>query len=197
MTEQDTGVLLLSASSAAAVDWVRGGVVPCHVVEHPTWSIIVPAGSSTVTAAPYDDALTVLAARHTGNRLAPAIGLFSMGDTAVLTARASGRSPIRWALRAPDREVVRGPRLPPLAPEDLHRALSGNPGARMVPIREIRALWGRTDLTHLEWLDEVMTVLGLPGARLLDGSDTALGPVIAPDERAVSTFESVVKDVHQ
>ncbi|MEN3123215.1 hypothetical protein N5P18_13770 [Janibacter terrae] len=197
MTEPDRGVVLLSASSAAAVDWVRGGVVPCHVVEHPTWSIVVPATSATVTAAPYDDALTVLAARHTGARLAPAIGFFRIGDTAVVTARAPGRSPIRWALRAPDREIVRGPQLPPLAPEDLHRALSAGSGARLVPIREIRALWRRTDLTHLEWLDEAMTVLGLPGARLLDGSDTALGPVIAPDERAVSTFESVVKDVHQ
>ena len=54
-----------------------------------------------------------------------------------------------------------------------------------------------TDLTHLEWLVEVVTVLGLPGGRALDGSDGALGPVISPDESAVRAFESVVKDVHQ
>ena len=143
-----------------------------------------------------DDALTVLASRHAGPRLTPAIGLFVMDDTAVLTAR-SGRSPVRWALRSADREIVRGPRLPPLSPEDLHRTLAGNPAVREVPIREVRALWGRTDLTHVEWLVEVATVLGLPGSRVLDGADDSLGPVISPDESAVRAFESVVKDVHQ
>lgn len=196
MTQQGRGVVLLAASSASAVEWVRRGVVPCHVLEHSAWSIVVPATRASVTAAPYDDALTLLASRHVGPRLTPSIGLFAMDDTAVVTARA-GRSPARWALRAADREIVRGPRLPALTPEDLHRTLAGNPGAREVPIREVRALWGRTDLTHLEWLAEVVTVLGLPGGRALDGSDGALGPVISPDESAVRAFESVVKDVHQ
>lgn len=196
MTQQGRGVVLLAASSASAVEWVRRGVVPCHVLEHSAWSIVVPATRASVTAAPYDDALTLLASRHVGPRLTPAIGLFAMDDTAVVTARA-GRSPARWALRAADHEIVRGPRLPALTPEDLHRTLAGIPGAREVPIREVRALWGRTDLTHLEWLVEVVTVLGLPGGRALDGSDGALGPVISPDESAVRAFESVVKDVHQ
>lgn len=196
MTQQGRGVVLLAASSASAVEWVRRGVVPCHVLEHSAWSIVVPATRASVTAAPYDDALALLASRHVGPRLTPSIGLFAMDDTAVVTARA-GRSPARWALRAADREIVRGPRLPALTPEDLHRTLAGNSGAREVPIREVRALWGRTDLTHLEWLVEVVTVLGLPGGRALDGSDGALGPVISPDESAVRAFESVVKDVHQ
>lgn len=196
MTQQGRGVVLLAASSASAVEWVRRGVVPCHVLEHSAWSIVVPATRASVTAAPYDDALTLLASRHVGPRMTPAIGLFAMDDTAVVTARA-GRSPARWALRAADREIVRGPSLPPLTPEDLHRTLAGNPGAREVPIGEVRALWARTDLTHLEWLVEVVTVLGLPGGRALDGSDGALGPVISPDESAVRAFESVVKDVHQ
>ena len=196
MTQQGRGVVLLAASSASAVEWVRRGVVPCHVLEHSAWSIVVPATRASVTAAPYDDALTLLASRHVGPRLTPSIGLFAMDDTAVVTTRA-GRSPARWALRAADREIVRGPRLPALTPEDLHRTLAGNPGAREVPIREVRALWGRTDLTHLEWLVEVVTVLGLPGGRALDDSDGALGPVISPDESAVRAFESVVKDVHQ
>ena len=196
MTQQGRGVVLLAASSASAVEWVRRGVVPCHVLEHSAWSIVVPATRASVTAAPYDDALTLLASRHVGPRLTPSIGLFAMDDTAVVTTRA-GRSPARWALRAADREIVRGPRLPALTPEDLHRTLAGNPGAREVPIREVRALWGRTDLTHLEWLVEVGTVLGLPGGRALDGSDGALGPVISSAESAVRAFESVVKDVHQ
>ncbi|GAA8848428.1 hypothetical protein DUHN55_26540 [Helicobacter pylori] len=196
MTQQGRGVVLLAAPAARAVEWVRSGVVPCHVLQHAAWSIVVPAASTSVTAAPYDDALTVLASRHAGPRLTPAIGLFVMDDTAVLTAR-SGRSPVRWALRSADREIVRGPRLPPLSPEDLHRTLAGNPAVREVPIREVRALWGRTDLTHVEWLVEVATVLGLPGSRVLDGADDSLGPVISPDESAVRAFESVVKDVHQ
>ena len=154
------------------------------------------AATNSVTAAPYDDALTVLASRHVPSPMAPSIGLFEIGDAAVVTARAPGRAPIRWALRAADREVVRGPQLPPLSPEDLHRTLSSHPAARQVPIRQVRSLWGRTDLTHAEWLVEVTTVLGLPGARIIGGADTDLGPVIRPDARSVSAFESVVKDVH-
>ena len=46
-------------------------------------------------------------------------------------------------------------------------------------------------------LVEVTAVLGLPGGRVLDGTDTHLGPVIAPHARSVTGFESVVKDVHQ
>lgn len=196
MSQQGRGVVLLAASSASAVEWVRRGVVPCHVLEHSAWSIVVPATAASAAVAPYDDACTVLASRHVGPRLTPAVGLFVIDDTAVLTARA-GRSPVRWALRSVDREIVRGPQLPPLTPEDLHRTLSGNAGARQVPIREVRALWERADLSHTEWLVEVATVLGLPGGRVLDGTDTALGPVISPDESAVRAFESVVKDVHQ
>lgn len=196
MTQQGRSVVLLSASSARAVDWVRRGVVPCHVLDHTAWSIVVPATVTTAAAPPYDDALTVLAARHAPTPIAPAIGLFAIDDAAVITARAPGRSPIRWALRAADREIVRGPHLPPLTPEDLHRALAGNPGAREVPIAAVRALWRRTDLTHREWLVEAATVLALPAAAILDGSDTDLGPVISPDERSVNVFESVVKDVH-
>ena len=198
MTQQGRGVVLLSASSARAVEWVRRGVVPCHVLEHSSWSIVVPATPETAAAPPYDDALTVLASRHVGSQLAPSIGLFEMGDTAVITARAPGRAPVRWALRAADREVVRGPQLPPLSPEDVHRTLAtgAGAGAGQVPIRGIRALFARTDLTHLEWLVEACAVLALPAGRVLDGSDTALGPVIAPDARSVQAFDSVVKDVH-
>lgn len=190
--------MLLSASSARAVEWVRHGVVPCHVLEHSSWSIVVPATPGSAAAPPYDDALTVLASRHVASPMAPSIGLFEIGDAAIVTARAPGRSPVRWALRAADRAIVRGPQLPPLSPEDLHRTLATGAaaGAREVPIREIRGLFARTDLTHLEWLVEACAVLGLPAGRVLDGSDTALGPVIAPDARAVQAFESVVKDVH-
>ncbi|MDN5716378.1 MAG: hypothetical protein L0G89_04005 [Janibacter sp.] len=197
MTQQDRGVVLLSASSARAVEWVRRGVVPCHVLEHSAWSIVVPATSASAAAAPYDDALTVLASRHVPSPSAPAIGLFEIGDTAVITARAPGRSPTRWALRAADREIVRGPQLPPLSPEDLHRALATGSAALEVPIAGIRGLWTRSDLTHHEWLVEATAVLGLPAGRVLDGSDTELGPVIAPNPRSVQDFESAVKDVHQ
>ena len=88
MTQQGRGVVLLAASSASAVEWVRRGVVPCHVLEHSAWSIVVPATRASVTAAPYDDALALLASRHVGPRLTPSIGLFAMDDTAVVTARA-------------------------------------------------------------------------------------------------------------
>lgn len=197
MRQPGRGVVLLSATAVSAVEWVRRGVVACHVLEHPSWSLVVPAAPGTATTAPYDDALTVLASRHVGSRIAPSVGLFLIEDTAVLTARAPGRGATRWALRAADRHLLAGRDLPALTPEALHRTLATGAPARRVPVREVRELWARTDLTHTEWLVEVTTVLGLPGARVLDGSDTDLGPVIQPDARSVTAFESVVKDVHQ
>lgn len=197
MSQSGRGAVVLSAGAASAVEWVRDGVVPCHVLEHPSWSVVVPAVASTSVAAPYDDALMVLASRHIASRLAPAVGLFHIDDTAVLTARASGRGTTRWALRAADREIVAGPQLPPLTPARLHRVLGSAAPAREVPMREVRELWGRVDLPHEEWLVEAATVLGLPGARVLAGTDLDLGPVIQPGPRSVPAFESVIKDVHQ
>lgn len=197
MSRAGTGVVCLSASAASAADWVRRGVVPCHVLEHASWSVVVPARAVSAAAAPYDDALSVLASRHVGPRLSPAIGLFRFDDVAVLTARAAGRGETRWALRDADGVVVDGPDLPPLTPEDLHRTIAGAGPSRRIPVREVRELWVRSDLTHDEWLLEVTAVLGLPGGRVLDGTDTHLGSVIAPHTRSVAGFESAVKDVHQ
>ena len=47
MTQQGRGVVLLAASSASAVEWVRRGVVPCHVLEHSAWSIVGPGLASS------------------------------------------------------------------------------------------------------------------------------------------------------
>lgn len=197
MSQPGRGAVFLSAPAARAVEWVRRGVVPCHVLEHASWSVVVPAAGTSAAAAPYDDALTVLASRDVGSRLAPMIGLFLIDDVAAVTARASGRGPTRWALRGVDRAVVAGPNLPGLSPEHLHRVLGSGAPVRGVPVREVRNLWQRVDLAHDEWLVEVTAVLGLPGGRVLDGTDTDLGPVIPPAARSVTTFESVVKDVHQ
>lgn len=198
MSQSSRGVVVLSASATAATEWVRGGVVPCHVLAHPSWSVVVPAAGSTAVAAPYDDALTVLASRHVPPRLAPAFGLFRIEDTAVLTARAAGvRAVTRWALRSADGELVASRQLPRLTPESVHRVLGTAAHAREVPVRAVRELWERVDLGHEEWLVEAATVLGLPGARVLAGTDTELGPVVRPAPRSVPAFESVIKDVHQ
>lgn len=197
MSQAGRGALFLSASASDAVGWVRRGVVPCHVLEHAAWSVVVPAVASTPVAAPYDDAQTVLASRQVSSRMAPSIGLFHIEDAAVVTARGAGRSPTRWALRSSEHALVAGPDLPALSPEGLHRVLGSAAPRREVRVREVRDVWRRADLTHREWLVEVATTLGLPGTRVLDGTDTALGPVIGPTTRSVSAFESVIKDVHQ
>lgn len=191
-----TGIVLLAASAVSSAEWVRRGVVACHVLEHPAWTVVTPADDRSATGEPYDDALTVLASRHVGPRIAPAIGLFVIDDAAVVTAQGGGwRAVKRWALRDRERRFVRGPELPPLRPEDLHRVLASTEPRRRVAMSDLTALWRRTDLTHLEWVIEATRVLGLPGGRVLDGTDDALGPRIAPDARSVGAFESVVKDV--
>ena len=197
MSQAGRGALFLSANASDAVGWVRRGVVPCHVLEHAAWSVVVPAVTSTPVTAPYDDAQTVLASRQVSARMAPSIGLFHIEDVAVVTARGAGRSTTRWALRSSDHAVVAVPELPPLSPDGLHRVLGSGARRREVRVREVRDLWRRADLTQREWLVEVATVLGLPGTRVLDGTDTALGPVVGPAPRTVGAFESVVKDVYQ
>lgn len=202
-TSRDAGLVLLSGTAASAAEWVRGGVVPCHVAEHSgqtPWALVTPAVAGTAAQEPYDEALTLLAARHVGPRLAPTIGLFVLDGAAVLTAQGGGwRAVRRWALRDEQRRVVRGPDLPPLRPSDLHRVLATSAGARageLVHVSEVERLWGRTDLTAREWVVEVTRVLRLPGGRVLDGTDAHPGPRVDPDARAVASFESVVKDVH-
>lgn len=197
MSQSGRGAVFLSASAERATEWVRGGVVPCHVIEHAAWSIVVPAVARTEVEAPYDDALTVLASRYVGTRLAPAIGLFRIDDVVAVTARAAGRAPTRWALRAEDGAIVPGPDLPRLTPDGLHRALGSGAPTREIPVRAVRELWARRDLSHDAWLVEAATVLGLPGARVVSGADTDLGRVVLPTARSISTFESAVKDVHQ
>ncbi|GAB3115462.1 hypothetical protein GCM10027055_23350 [Janibacter alkaliphilus] len=190
------GLVLLSGGAARAAEWVRRGVVPCHVGEHPAWTMVTPASAVTAAAAPYDDALTLLASRHVGPRQSPTIGLFVIDDAAVITAQAAGwRTVRRWALRGVEREVRPGPELPALRPQDLHRVLASAAPQRRIRLAEITDLWRRTDLTQREWLVEAAQVLGLPGARVLSGQDPAPGPRIDPDPRAVGAFETVVKDV--
>lgn len=192
-------MVLLAANAPEARAWVRRGVVPCHVLAHPAWAVVAPASTASEAGAPYDDALTLLAARHIGHKLAPAVGLFTIEDAAVLTARGSGRGPTRWALRGASRQVLAGEGLPPLSPEGLHRVLGSVDGGRSrpVPLTRVHELWQRTDLPHLEWLLEAMALLGLPGSQVLAGTGGDLGPRIEPEVGSVAAFESVVKDVHQ
>src|SRR5699024_2586658 len=69
-------------------------------------------------------------------------------------------------------------------------------GSRPVPLRALREVWGRTDLPHLDWLLELLAVLGLPGGRLLEGGDPEPGPAIGPNPRAVAAFDGTGKDGH-
>ena len=199
MTRQGRGVVLLAGSPPKARAWVRGGVVPCHVVAHGAWTIVAPATGRTAARAPYDDPARILSSRHVGSRMAPALGFFVEDSAAWVTARGPGRSRTRWALRDPDHVVMGGDGLPPLAPEHLHRVLghAAGAGSRPVPLRALHEVWARTDLPHLDWLLELLDVLGLPGGRLLEGSDPEPGPTIGPGPRTVAAFETAVKDAHQ
>ncbi|WP_218002277.1 hypothetical protein, partial [Janibacter corallicola] len=132
--------------------------MPCHVVAHRAWTIVVPSAGRTAARPPYDDPARILSSRYVGSRLAPALGFFTEDSTAWVTARGPGRSRTRWALRDPDHVVMGGAGLPPLAPEHLHRVLghAAGAGSRPVPLRALREVWGRTDLPHLDWLLELL-----------------------------------------
>lgn len=193
---EGTGIVLLAGSQTAAREWVADGVLPCHVQAHGRWTVVSAASSSTLAAEPYDDGATLLASRHVPSRLSPSLGFHLVDDTAVVTAQGAGwRAVRRWALRGSGRRVIAGVDLPALRPPDLHRVLGAVSPERMTPVREVAAWMGREDLTHLEWLIDGLALLGLPGARTLEGSDPEPGELITPDPRSVSAFESVVKDV--
>lgn len=189
------GLLLLRGRADAAASWSRRGLVPVHVVPFPGWSAVVPAGPS-VARPPYDDALVTLAGRPVAARLRGAIGLFAVRDMAVVTTQPSGwRATRRWLVWQPGAGVVRTPRLPAGRPEELV-AVAGLRDRRAV--RSVAELLRDPAGDAAGLLTDLLTLLDLPGAALVDGTGTAASVegarLVEPAGHLVARFDSMVAD---
>lgn len=186
------GLLLIGARSGRVVPWVRRGVVAARVIDLGRWTAVCPSESASRAAAPYDDALSVLAARPVRGRLRPALGFFVIADRAVVTAQPRGwRSPQRWMLFAPGRGLLHAPHLEELHPEELIR-VAGRKGEDVAA--PLRAVFARRDAAPATWLVELVTALGLPGAGLLASGHVPSGDVVEPDWRNVVGFDALMAE---
>ncbi|GAA1244361.1 hypothetical protein [Oryzihumus leptocrescens] len=189
------GVLLVRGRSDAVAAWSRRGLLPVHVLPLPGWTAVVPAGPSRARA-PYDDALTVLAARPVPSRLRAAVGLFRVEDRAVVSLQPGGwRAIQRWVVWEPGHGVVRSSRLPTARPDELVAAAG---------LRDRRAVRDVAGLLHDAGgeagglLASLMEVLDLPGQGVLADPLSAAGAegsrLVEPDEAHLATFDSIVTD---
>lgn len=185
------GLLLLRSEPDAVARWARRGTMTARVVALPRWTAVVPAEPMARTAAPYDDALSMLASRPVIGRLRPALGLFAVDGRAVVTVQTGGwRSVQRWLLWVPGQGTVRSKGLPPARPADLV-AVAGA-AARTSP-REVADILGDHRGSALSVLYDLLTALGLPGAELL-GGEPAAGRVVEPADRGVAAFDRLTRD---
>ena len=189
------GLLLLRGRPDAVAAWSRRGLVPVHLVPLPGWTAVVAAGPSRGPA-PYDDALSVLAARPVAARLRQAVGFFLVEDRAVVTVQPGGRRAIqRWTVWEPGRGVLREADLPACRPEDLVEA-AGLRDRRAV--RDVAGVLRDHGGQAPEVVTTLMGLLDLPGAALLQDPRAAAGldgaRLVEPDEHHLATFDSIVSD---
>ena len=188
-------MLLLRGEPDPVASWAQRGLMPVHVVPLWGWTAVLPAGPSQAMP-PYDDMLKTLAGRPVPSRLRSAIGLFAVDGNAVIIAHASGwRARQRWFVWSPGEGVVQPRQLVAGRPADLIAASGTHEkGARSL-VRDI-LIDGGGDAPGL--LSDLLDLLALPGADLLDGSrDPFSAPgstLVEPGEEHVARFERIVTD---
>lgn len=190
--EEQAGLLLVRGAPPEVSAWARRGVVPVTVAPLPGWTAVLPNGPS-LAGAPYDDALTVLAARHVSPKIGPALGFFAIGGRAVITVQTrSLRRRIRWVVWDPTRGIQRPPDLEVAPPSMLLRVAGG--GSK----RELVEILAERHLAPHKLLAAVTAVLELPGGRLLidrGGVDDLAGAIDRePSGAEVAYFEDAVRD---
>lgn len=195
----DHGVLLLGGNVAGAAAWAQRGVVPVHVGSVEGWTVVLPAGGSAAHP-PYDDGLSLLAARPVPGRLRPAIGLYAAGGLAVATVQPAGwRAIQRYAVWRPGAGVTPAGGLKLARPSDLVSAAGvEGPAASAEARAEVRDLLRGRGADPLAVLQALADVLRLPVAGLLDHSTS---PAALTDHRVVEPAPAAVKrfddTVHQ
>lgn len=187
------GLLLVRGQTEQVARWVGRGLVACHVVPLPGWTGVLPAEEASRALPPYDDAVTVLAARPVNHRNRAALGFFAVDGRAVVTVQPAGwRAVHRWLVWEPGRGPVRPPRLDVARPGDLV-AVSGA-GQRIRP-REVAELVADPRGDALGLLSGLMDSLGLPGSGLLTGAEAPSDErCVEPSGTAVARFDALIHE---
>lgn len=184
--QEARGLLLVSGETGLVSTWVRRGLVACQVIPLGPWTAVVPTEPSSRAEPPYDDAVTVLAARPVPRRLRSALGFFTIDGRAVVTAQGPGwRTPVRWLVWEPGTGLVRAPGLELARPADLLVA-AGRQGDPRAVADVVGSREGRADVV----LTDLLSVLGLPGADLVGPQVGLRGQVVAPTAQAVARFDA-------
>ena len=174
--QEARGLLLVSGETGPVSTWVRRGLVACQVIPLGSWTAVVPTESSSRAEPPYDDAVTVLAARPVPRRLRSALGFFTIDGRAVVTVQGPGwRTGVRWLVWEPGAGLVRAPGLELARPADLLAAAGRQGDPRAV-----------ADVV----LTDLLSVLGLPGSDLVGPKVGLRGQVVAPTAHSVARFDA-------
>lgn len=188
--ETARGLLLVSADLPAVRQWAGGGLLPVRLVRLEPWTAVVPAGPSRA-APPYDSTPEVLLARPLPRALRPAIGLWPVGEHAVVSAHPVGsRSPVRWVVWRPQIGVeatasLTSVHLPPASPRDLVRVARTGSTLPDLPVTPVARLLARPPQgAALDFLQGVLESLGLPGLGLLLDPHAPAPPGAAQDDAA-------------
>ena len=188
-------MLLLRGRPDAVATWARRGLLPVHVVPLEGWTAVLPAGPSRAMP-PYDDTLKALAGRPVASRLRSAIGLFAVDGNAVVTVHPCGwRAIPRWFVWSPGHGVMRPRHLAAGRPADLVMAAGTRDAAARREVLDLLVDGGGDAQSVLR---DLLAVLSLPGADLLDGGRepaAAQGSsLVEPDERHLARFERIMTD---
>jgi hypothetical protein len=184
--QEARGLLLVSGETGPVSTWVRRGLVACQVIPLGPWTAVLPTESSSRAESPYDDAVTVLAARPVPRRLRSALGFFTIDGRAVVTVQGGGwRSGVRWLVWEPGAGQVRAPDLELARPSDL-LAAAGRAGDPRAVAEVVGSRDGRADVV----ITQLLAVLGLPGADLVGPGVGLRGQVVAPTAQAVARFDA-------
>ena len=189
------GLLLVRRSPAAVGRWLGRGLVAATVAPLDGWTGITVAHDTARSAAPFDVAVEVLAARPVPRRARPAIGFFAVHGRAAVTVHVPGlRRPQRWLVWQPEDGVVETPSLPRLGLETLLEAAGSPSGVRPA---DLAAVLRTGQGVPLDILDTLLGVLRLPGRDLLVGRDCAGASDVEPSSRGVLMFDRLMADEAQ
>lgn len=189
------GLLLSQAAPDKVAAWLGRGTVPGYVLPLGGWTAVVPAGHSQA-APPYDDALSVLAARPVPGPLRTVLGFFVVEDAqkAVVVIRPQKpRRSQRWLAWVPERGPMAVPTYEPVNVRDLLSAA----GLADAERRGVLRVLARRDGECRTLLSDLVDALALPGASLLSGSRVPLqedATLVTPDPRRVEKFDRDVNE---
>ena len=189
------GLLLVRRSPGAVGRWLRRGLVAATVAPLDGWTGVTVAHDTARSAAPFDVAVEVLAARPVPRRARPALGLFAVHGRAAVTVHAVGlRRPQQWLVWQPTDGVVETPSLPRLGLQTL-LAAAGSPTG--VSPQDVASVLRTRDATPLDVLETLLGTLRLPGRDLLVGRDCSGASDVEPSGRGVLMFDRLMADEAQ